>query len=631
MIQRLLLPALLLVTAGLYWSGLSGPFLFDDSGSFDALWRWAHDQATWQEALMGNASSWLSSRPLAMASFLLTTAIGGPDSYSFKLGNLVIHLACGVLACAVARRALAEDERLAPHANAFALVVAAFWLLHPLHVSTVLYAVQRMAQLSTLFVLAALWVYLVARRNMIRGEARKGPVLLFAVFPLLLAAGVLSKQNAIVAPALCLVLELAYLSRQGGPRRATRVFFAALLTIPLAAGIGLLLAAPDRLLGGYAEWHFTLSERLLTQPRALMSYIGMLLWPRGPLMGLYTDDFPLSTSLLNPIGTLWSLLALIGLSAGAIALRKRAPTVFAGWFFFLAAHAVESSILPLEMYYEHRNYLPSFGMLLALVGGFGQFGSRLQTNILSPRHLGLLAAGGFCLVLAFATFGRVTVWRHMGSILELGLRHHPQSVRANMDLAMLAYDQRRYDQHAIVLQAMARRSDPQSRLLANINLVTNACASGGANPSAVRTMVASGLPKLSVIELQSLQLLAVTAQKTGCGAVDRTMIADAIIQMLAATPTQPDTALPKWQTRHVAADLYASSGDFVKAESAAAAAWRDSGHAPEAGMLLAWVYAKQGKREQARQLLDLLTRSIAPYQSKQREQLATVRQIIGND
>lgn len=630
MTHRLLLAALLIVTIALYWSGLSGPFLFDDSGSFDALWRWAQHQATWQEAVLGGGS-WLSSRPLAMASFLLTTALGGPESYSFKLGNLVIHLACGLLAWTVARRALSEDERLAPHASAFALVVAAFWLLHPLHVSTVLYAVQRMAQLSTLFVLASLWTYLVARRDLVHGGSGKGLVMLFVLFPLLLVAGLLSKQNAVIAPALCLVLELAYFSRQAGPRRATRTFFAVMLAIPLALGVGALLLAPERLLGGYAEWNFSLTERLLTQPRALMSYIGMLIWPRGPLMGLYTDDFSISSSLFDPISTLWSLLALIALSAGAIALRKRAPTVFAGWLFFLVAHAVESSILPLEMYYEHRNYLPSFGLLLALVGGLGQVGSGLQTNVLSTRQLGILAAGGFCLVLAFATLGRVAVWRQMGSILEQGLKHHPGSVRANMDLAMLAYDKQRYDQHAVILQALSQRPDPQAQLLARINLVTNACLSGGAKPSALRAMITSTPPKLTVIELQSLQLLASTSQQKGCGEIDRHMIADAIAEMLAATPTQPDTALPKWRARHVAADLYASAGDFAKAESAAKTAWLSSGHDSQSGMLLAWSYAKQGKRDQAKQILDQLTGSIASYDSKQQRELAIVRQAVENE
>lgn len=348
-------------------------------------------------------------------------------------------------------------------------------------------------------------------------------------------------------------------------------------------------------------------------------------------MGLYTDDFSISSSLFDPISTLWSLLALIALSAGAIALRKRAPTVFAGWLFFLVAHAVESSILPLEMYYEHRNYLPSFGLLLALVGGLGQVGSGLQTNVLSTRQLGILAAGGFCLVLAFATLGRVAVWRQMGSILEQGLKHHPGSVRANMDLAMLAYDKQRYDQHAVILQALSQRPDPQAQLLARINLVTNACLSGGAKPSALRAMITSTPPKLTVIELQSLQLLASTSQQKGCGEIDRHMIADAIAEMLAATPTQPDTALPKWRARHVAADLYASAGDFAKAESAAKTAWLSSGHDSQSGMLLAWSYAKQGKRDQAKQILDQLTGSIASYDSKQQRELAIVRQAVENE
>jgi hypothetical protein len=89
-----------------------------------------------------------------MASFLLSTALGGYNPFAFKLGNLVVHLACGIAGWQVLRRALALDKHLAARADMVAALLVALWLLHPLNVSTVLYAVQRMAQLSTLFALA---------------------------------------------------------------------------------------------------------------------------------------------------------------------------------------------------------------------------------------------------------------------------------------------------------------------------------------------------------------------------------------------------------------------------------------------------------------------------------------------
>ena len=50
--------------------------------------------------------------------------------------------------------------------NLWPLALAScLWLLHALHVSTVLYTVQRMAQLSALFVFAGLLVYSYGRQR----------------------------------------------------------------------------------------------------------------------------------------------------------------------------------------------------------------------------------------------------------------------------------------------------------------------------------------------------------------------------------------------------------------------------------------------------------------------------------
>ncbi|RDZ27031.1 hypothetical protein [Lysobacter silvisoli] len=626
--QKLPLILLLLLTAAIYWQGLSGPFLFDDGWNFTALFAWAKGKATWQEVVLGNGSLLLA-RPVAMASFLLTTWLGGVDPFSFKLGNLAVHLACGVLVWAVARRALTEDPRLAMHANALAIVAAAFWLLHPLQVSTVLYAVQRAAQLSTLFVLAAVWTYLIARRQLAQGATRRTAMLLFLLFPLIVVAGLLSKQNAAIAPLLCLVLELAYFRGQSASRAVLWPFFGLSLGLPAVLAAGLLAFAPDKLLGGYAEWGFTLGERLLTQPRALCDYLAMLLIPRSPAMGLYTDDFAVSTGLMAPPSTLAAILALLAISAAAIAVRKRAPTVFAGWFLFLAGHAVESGFLPLEMYYEHRNYLPSAGVMLALVALFAQVGARLRTNVLSTRQLGLLAAGTFGLVLAFATFGRVMVWQKIETVVAQGLRFHPQSLRANFDRAVLALQAQDYATHQLIMQHLLRSPDPRNRLLAQINLITGSCLKNSdADPADLDRLVPALQPQITIFEMSSLQFLADTTQSRGCGRISNSRLAANLLQLTDATPNQADSAMPKWRTRYMAADLYAMDRDFAKSEALAASLWEPSGHDIQVGLLLAWSQAKQGKREQAQRMIETLDATIKPYDSKQRRELAMVRSAL---
>lgn len=607
---RLIVLLALLLTTAIYWPGLSGPFLFDDSWNLEPLRLWHAGQASWQEVVFPQASL-VFSRPVSMASFMLTTLAFGADSFSFKLGNLILHLACGLLGWAVVRHAFARDARLAAHAELLAALVATFWLLHPLHVSTVLYAIQRMAQLSTLFTLAAVWVYLVARQQWIAGRSGPAWLNLFVAFPLLLVLGVLSKQNAAVAPVLCLVLELAYFNRQSRHGRSVHVFFGIFLALPALLAGGLLLLAPQRLLAGYAEWDFSLWQRLLTQPRVLMDYIGMLLIPRGPLMGLYTDDFTVSQGLLSPVTTLLSILAVVGISVMAVLVRKKAPSVMAGWFFFLVAHGVESTFLPLEMYYEHRNYLPSLGLLLAVFGLIALIPD-FKTNTLSPRKLGLVAAVGFAALLAVATLGRVLIWQDMEGITRQAVAHHPQSLRLHFDLSAKALERGDFEGALAPMQQLAASGNPRYRQLGKLSTFTIQCLRGDPVISldSLEQAAAENLPRLTTYEAQSFMRLSRTSRTSGCGGVEVETIADYLVRILDAAAGQPETAQPKWYSRSVVAEMYAHVGAWAAAKAQAELAWKGSRQDPRTGALLASIYIQTGELESARAVLDKLDVSI---------------------
>ena len=69
--------------------------------------------------------------------------------------------------------------------------------------------------------------------------------------------------------------------------------------MPAAAALYHYGIHPQRLINGYQGRLFTLGERLLSEPRAIMDYVGALLLPRGPSLGVYTDDFVTSHSLVD--------------------------------------------------------------------------------------------------------------------------------------------------------------------------------------------------------------------------------------------------------------------------------------------------------------------------------------------
>ena len=145
-----------------YWPGLSGPLLLDDWDNLREWQRWVNGQQSGWQVIVGNNSGPLG-RPVSMASFVLSASVMGPSVWALKLSNLILHVLCSVLVFLLTARLFQGAPENGPSQRMVAAIVASLWLLHPLQVSTVLYAVQRMTQLSTLFLLAGLYAYLTIR------------------------------------------------------------------------------------------------------------------------------------------------------------------------------------------------------------------------------------------------------------------------------------------------------------------------------------------------------------------------------------------------------------------------------------------------------------------------------------
>lgn len=613
---RFLIYVAVLATITLYWAGLRGPFVLDDLPNLSPLQGWQDGQASAMELIFGNRSGILG-RPVSMATLWFSAATGGMHPFPFKFGNLLIHIACGVLGWQLLRRLLENDPQMAPKANLIAASLAALWLLHPINVSTVLYAVQRMAQLSTLFVLASVWTYVLARKQLAAGDNRPALIKLFLFFPLLLAAGLFSKENAAVAPALCLVVELAYFRQSPAPPRVLPAFYSVFLLLPALLVAALLLLSPGRLLGGYVIRDFTLVERLLSQSRALVEYLGLILWPRGGQMGVYVDDFVASTGLLAPPSTLIAILGLLAISAAAVALRKQAPSLFAGWFFFLIAHSVESSILPLELYFDHRNYLPSLGIILATAGLLSWAISKLPSHLARKATVSLsVLTTVAAAVLSSLTWQQVQVWRSEEALATHALQNRPNSLRAALAQTTVAVNSGRWDEARNLTGNLISSSNPRHRLLGNIHTLTIDCLRGaGGHPSNLSQAEHSGVKFATIVDAQAFTQLAKAMELGGCGPnINSEVVAESIIRLLDSTPSQPDTAQPKWQLRTTAADLYLRAGLWEKAQKQAELAWQPTVADTAIGGMLAHIYIATGNKAAAQRVLEQIRDRVSAHE-----------------
>jgi len=420
----------------LYWPGLHGELLLDDQTHLETMAGIETGELGWWEALTRTRTedfAGLVYRPISVATLLVNWVASAGSLWSFKYTNLMIHLLTGTLVFWLAGRLLTETSpAIARRRWWLALWVAAAWLTAPLYVSTVLYIIQRMAELAALFTFAGLVAYTIGRQNLDRrfGTGVAGVVLCFAVF---WPAAFLSKENGVLLPALAFVVEAFFFHFEGNARtrRLVRWLFGVLVALGALATLAVVTLRPDWILDRYSYRPFTLPERVLTETRILFVYLSQLLIPRGSRMGVHQDDFPLSEGLLDPPST--ALAALAWLAAVAASLRwRRGP---AGWLlfgpaFYLTGHLVESTVLPLELYFEHRSYIPGFGVFLSL--GVGLF---LLLERLELRRVLVVLVAIVPLVYAAAAYQRIQVWRTWGSILLVAEHTHPDSVRLNIDLA----------------------------------------------------------------------------------------------------------------------------------------------------------------------------------------------------
>jgi hypothetical protein len=429
---RCLLASLVALTVLVYWPGLHGGFIFDDVPNIalnTALHVRSLRLSDWIAATFSSPASNLP-RPLAMLTLAVNHYFTGLDPVPMKLTNIAIHAANGLLAFLLAHRLL--DVVLRPGgASALrrrdwaSLFIAFAWALHPLNLMAVLYVVQRMESLAVVFVFLGLALYIRGRQRMIAGQSGWGHVLggLFGCA----ALGSLSKETAALLPLYGFCLELCvfrFESAIPGGRFRLRLMYGLGLFLPALLALAWLLP-PVLGPNPFPGRNFDLGERLLTEGRVLVDYLSWTVYPSIQSLSLYHDDYVVSRSLLSPPSTLWALVFLAAFAASALALRRRRPLTALGMLWFLSAHVLTSSIIPLELVFDHRNYFSTFAICVALA----------DLLILAPsnrslRQLGAGLAVVFVLACAAGTMLRAWEWRNPVSFAVSEAGKHPTSPRA---------------------------------------------------------------------------------------------------------------------------------------------------------------------------------------------------------
>ena len=355
----------ILLTGVIYAPGLSSEFYLDSTKLYqvERVYREKGTEVELQDLAFGRQYG----RVIPLLTFYLNVTIDdGVDTYAIKLTNVVIHAVNAMLVYLFASMLL-DLTRYRERRRLLAAAVALVWLISAVNVSGVVYAVQRMNQLATLFSLAALVFYLKLRIAASTSVTSRGRLLaLVAGVVALSIIAYACKENALLIPVFIVLVEW-YLFPDLPAWLKTKPGLATTITVSVLAVTLLAWLLTGSGLLDFSARTFSLQERVLTESRILWIYMTQLILPSSTATGLYQDGIPISTGLFSPPSTLAAIAGIAGLIVFAIRYRghEAVGIIAFGIAFFLAGHLLESTVFPLELYYEHRNYLPSAGLYLS--------------------------------------------------------------------------------------------------------------------------------------------------------------------------------------------------------------------------------------------------------------------------
>jgi tetratricopeptide (TPR) repeat protein len=136
----------------------------------------------------------------------------------------------------------------------------------------------------------------------------------------------------------------------------------------------------------------------------MFHYMVWTLAPNLDSLTLYHDDIALSKGLLRPPSTLLAAMGLAGMLGVAIWQRAIRPLLTLGICWFFGGHLLTGTIIPLLLVFEHRNYFPSVGLLLAASSLVA-----LEGSVIKARALAIAAASLFSFY-ALTTLLRSLEW-----------------------------------------------------------------------------------------------------------------------------------------------------------------------------------------------------------------------------
>lgn len=416
----------LLVIYAIYRLGVTGALFYDDYGNLEGL----ASIGSWSDIkqfVFGGIAGPLG-RPIALLSFI-PHAAGWPDnSEAILTVNVWLHLINALLLGGVGYMLLGlAGPRYRPQRFKIAFCAALLWAVMPLLASSTLIAIQRMTGLSAFFGLLGLLAFVWGYRYQYQRPA-------FAFIVQMGGLGIgtllsmLAKENGALIPLYALLIDVFIVA----PLKPVNPWLQRIRRGILGLGLLSILVYLSPLLHDYSAVSevrgYSVWDRLQTQVVVLWQYLRAAFIPMPSLYGPFHDyrgaDYSGWVSFYAFAAWMISLAVCFWIARS----YSRWPLFALLWY--LVGHLVESTSIMLEIYFEHRNYLPLYGFCLAVAVGVASVGERYKKLALV---FFLLYVSLQLSVLFFVT----SMWGKPDQAAEVWAHEQPASSRAVLHAVFL--------------------------------------------------------------------------------------------------------------------------------------------------------------------------------------------------
>lgn len=459
---------ILLIGVGIYLNTMNAPFIFDDAICITgnpAIRSFAYfldfDQVRALN-ISNDIKNNFALRPVAYLTFALNYQFGGLNTFGFHLVNTSIHLLNALLVFFLVMITLKQAPLRESVAETFPLnrilplLVALLFVAHPLQTQAVTYVTQRFTSLTTLFYLAALLLYICARRA-------KAPIprwIFYGSSLVMTFVAMKTKAIAFTLPMMMLLYDVFFLPA-GKTRQRILWLLPFFLTLVIIPGTLIWLVATDGVDDPRSRINQSLNlvnfakvsrwDYLKTQFGVIATYLRMLILPIGQNVD---HDYQLARSFFEPkiVGSFLLLLALFG---GAVRLclnsfkseeRSAERLIAFGILWFFVTISISSSIIPIDdLLVEYRVYLPSFGFFFAVAVAAAV---AVDRGLVSRRWF-VGAAVLLIVLFAAATVARNYVYGDQIRLLQDVVAKSPDKLRARSGLGTAYLYAKRYDEAVI--------------------------------------------------------------------------------------------------------------------------------------------------------------------------------------